>query len=257
MIHVAVLLKPYIDLIRTGEKTVECRLTKQARAPYDRIETGDRIYFKESAGPYHLSAIADHVLFEDRLTPGRIREIRRDYNELIRGDKDFWQWKRDSRYLTLVWLREVEAIDTGPGIRPLQGVAWFILPDGREETPRSEVRPHKRAAQVGPSRSPALSFSVPITEGNLRNNSLYVTRAIDRFPAWSVGGRNRAEAAQPITLLLRDGPTVQTDIVGPRKLFRSRHWGAWFEQVGAQPGDHVVFTPIDESTYHVGLTRRA
>lgn len=265
MIHVAVLLRPYAELILSGEKTVECRLTKHQRPPYNGVESGDRIYFKESAGPWRLTAVADEVLFEDDLTPGRIREIRRDYNDLIRGDGRYWKWKRDARYLTLIWLREVEPVTTGPGVRPLQGAAWLTLPDagaprsgpasrGRmngDNTHRARPLPGDGSTRA----TAALSFAIPITEGNLRHSSLSVCAAIDQFPAWCLGGPNRREEARPVTLILRDGPVVRTDIVVKRKLFRARPWGRWFRAVGARPGDRVVFTPIDGETFFVGFSR--
>jgi ASC-1-like (ASCH) protein len=276
MIHVAVLMRPYVELILSGEKTVECRLTKHARPPFNGVEPGDRIYFKESAGPWRLTAIVEQALFEQDLTPKRIREIRRDYNDVIHGDPQYWSWKKDARFLTLIWLRDVEPIETGPGVRPLQGAAWLTLPKtqggmptargGHEGkpmlAPSSKHATRQRTVEQGrldrsaPEASPPLSFSIPITEGNLRNASLYVTTVLDRFPSWCLGGPNRSEQARPVTLVLRDGPVVETDIVLKRKLFRARPWGKWYEAVGARPGDLVVFTPLDEATWFVGHSRR-
>ena len=271
MIHIAVLMRPYVELILSGEKTVECRLTKHARPPFNGVEPGDRIYFKESAGPWRLTAIIEQALFEPDLTPKRIREIRRDYNDVIRGDAQYWQWKKDARYLTLIWLRDIEPISTGPGVRPLQGAAWLTLPGGRAQDAergryaraRGGARNPQAAAGTAAlpdSRKAAipnagLSFAIPITEGNLRNSSLYVSSVLDRFPPWCLGGPNRSEQARPVTLVLRDGPVVETDIVLARKLFRARPWGRWYEAVGARPGDLVVFTPLGEGTWFVGHSR--
>lgn len=260
MLHVAVLLKPYLDLILAGAKTVECRLTVQARDPFERIERGDRIYFKLSAGPYRATAIAGHVMFEADLTPRRVGEIRRDYNHLICGDAAFWNRKRLSRYCTLIWLKDVQATDSGPRIRPLQGVAWLTLEDepAWRRVDAGSTRPdetsHERAKPPAAAASSA-SFFIKLTEGNLRNNSVYITDVIDRFPSWSIGGATKSDAARPITLMLHGGPTIETDIVGPRKLLRTRVWGRWFRGHGAKEGDRVVFTPMDERSYFVGLAR--
>jgi len=244
MIHVAVLLKPYLDLILAGEKTIECRLTQQALAPFEQIEPGERIYFKQSSGPYRATATADEVLFERDLTPPRVREIQRDYNEFIRGEEAFWRLKRSARFATLIWLRDVQPVEVGPEIPPLQGRAWAAL----AEDPAWRRSEH---------RDGSASFTITVTEGNLRNSTLYVTEVMDRFPKWSIGGATRSHAAKPMILMLHDGPTIETDIVGPRKLIRSRRWRGWFKRHGLQPGDRVVFTPVDEATYFVGLVRAA
>jgi ASC-1-like (ASCH) protein len=243
MIHIAVLFKSYLDLVLSGRKTIECRLTMQARDPYERIEAGERIYFKQSSGPYRAAATVDHVMFEDDLTPKRIDALRRDYNDGICGEKSFWRRKRSSNYCTLIWLRDVMAIDSGPEIRPLQGVAWLCL----DEDPA-----WRRVRATGDD-----CFAVEITNGNLKNNTLYVSDVIDRFPRWAIGGKDKSQSAKPVTLVLHQGPTVQTDIVGPRKLLRTRIWGKWFRQHEVAAGDHVVFTPVDQATYWVGITRQS
>ena len=94
-----------------------------------------------------------------------------------------------------------------------------------------------------------------VTEGNLRNNSLYATSVLDRFPESCVGGRTKRERGEVITLMLHDGPTVETDIVCNTRLFRTRKWGGWYRRHGVQPGDRVVFTPVDETMFFVGLAR--
>lgn len=261
MIHIAVLLRPYLDLLLTGEKTVECRLTVQARDPFERIEPGERIYFKQSAGPFAATALAEHVLFEDDLTPRRVNEIKRDYNHLIHGEDAFWKFKRNSRFCTLVWLRDVQPLASGPQHRPLQGVAWLCLeeePAWRRVDDGEQGRVLFHDGQRGRAKpQAAAAFAIDVTPGNLKNNTLYVTGVIDRFPEWSIGGASRKNAGKPVTLILHEGPTVQTDIVGSRKLLRTRVWGSWFRKHGVKASDRVIFTPMDESTYFVGLVKPA
>ncbi len=257
VIHVAVLLKPYLDLILRGEKTVECRLTQTARDPFERVEPGERIYFKQSSGPFAATAIVEHVLGEANLTPRRVGEIKRDYNHLIKGEDAFWKFKRNSSYCTLVWLSDVQATTSGPAIRPLQGVAWLCMEEEpvwrRDDGSDKRAEPQTAASEKKGVRP--LSFGVSITAGNLKNNTLYVTDVMDRIPPWAVGGASKTDAGEPITLMLHEGPTVRTDIVGSRKLIRSRVWGAWFRTHGVKPGDRVIFTPIDGTTYLVGLVK--
>ncbi len=222
----------------SGAKTVECRLTRDSRDPYQSIEAGDRIYFKQSAGPYRATALAEHVMFESDLTPLRVREIARDYDELVCGNREFWHWKRNSRFCTLIWLKDIQPADMGPAVPPLQGVAWVTLdadPAWRRHDPAGS------------------SFRIPITGGNLRHGTLYVTGVVDQFPNSAFGGATKKDAARPVTLMLHEGPTVETDIVAARNIFRTRVWRSWFKRHGAAEGDHVVFTPVDDRLFLVGL----
>lgn len=256
MIHVAVLMKPYLELVLAGTKTVECRLTKDARDPFENIERGDVIYFKQSAGPYGAMAVVDLVMCERNLTPKRISELRRDYNHLIHGEPKYWEWKRDAKYCTLIWLKDVQPTDTGPKIRPLQGVAWLTLdekPKTVTEQPLTASRSNSVRAASRSSKNG--SFFVTITEGNLKNNTLYVNAVADRFPPASFGGKTKSQAGELITLILEGGPTVQTDIVGPRNMLRTRVWGAWFRKHNLKPGDGVMFTPRNDRNYTVSPAR--
>ncbi|HWB20432.1 MAG TPA: ASCH domain-containing protein [Phycisphaerales bacterium] len=248
MIHVAILLKPYLDLVLAGKKTVECRLTRQACAPYEAIEAGERIYFKQSSGPYGATAIAEQVLFRDTLTRSAVRELWRAYNHLICGEAEYWRLKQASRFCTLIWLSDVTATDSGPEIPNPQGRAWLTL----EEDPAWRRVGHPRNIK---KKNEGGAFSIAITAGNIRNNSLYVTNVLERFPAWAVGGKDKTKAAKAMTLILHEGPTVRTDIVGPRNLLRTRVWGKWFREHEAKPTDRVVFEPVEEGTYLVGLMR--
>lgn len=256
MLHVAVLMRQYIDLLLRGKKSVECRLTQTAREPFETIEAGDRVFFKQSSGPYRATAIVEHVHFERDLTPQRIREVRRDYNDLIRGEPSYWSWKRDARYLSLIWLKEVEPTARGPVIPELRGRAWVCLGDSASlAPPRSGPRPS--TSTPGADKGLDDPFTITVTAGNLRNGTLYITGSEDRFPADAFGGATRADAGAPLTLILRDGPMVETDVVGPKKLIRSRIWRTWFERIRAAEGDRVVFTPAGSRLYFVDLARES
>lgn len=247
MIHVAILLKPYADLVLAGTKRVECRLTQQPLAPFECIEPGERIYIKQSGGPYRATAIAGEVICEADLTPTRIRQLYKHYNDLICGELAFWKMKKQAKFATLIWLEQVEPTSTGPALAPSRGLAWRTI-----QPPPPETAPARRSTKHG---APAPSFAVQLTAGNLRNNSVYVTGIRSHFPRASVGGRNKKESGRPFTLMLDGGPTVATDIVGERNLFRTRAWGAWFRAMNAKPGDEVVFTPVASDAYFVGIAR--
>lgn len=260
MLHVAVLKQPYVTMLLQGEKSIECRLTRTQRPPFGAIEPGERILFKQSSGPYRAAALVDHVLFERDLTPRRVREIQRDYNDRIRGEESYWAVKTNARYCSLIWLREIEPIDRGPTLSRLQGRAWITLPDSTaalpDDPPDALIEDAPRLAHAQTTGSIAAvdgSFAITLTAGNLRNGTLYVTGLLDRFPRDAWGGATRAEAGRPVTLLLNRGPAVETDVVAARQLLRTRIWRSWYAALEARPGDRVVFTPAGERIFTVTL----
>ncbi|MCZ6834288.1 MAG: ASCH domain-containing protein [Planctomycetota bacterium] len=129
MMHIAIIRKKYLDRILSGSKCIECRLTKQKRAPFGQIKTGETIFLKQSSGSYRAVAKAGRVEFKSDLTSGRIRDIRREFAEELEGDDDFWESKMDCSYLTLIWLEDVMPTNLGPTIAPLQGRAWVTFQD--------------------------------------------------------------------------------------------------------------------------------
>lgn len=237
--HVAILLKRYIELILQGSKTIESRLTRTACAPYRRIEPGDRIYFKESSGPYRAMAVAGEVLFHEGLTPVAVEALRRRHNEAIRGDEGYWARKRHSRYATLIALRDVRAVATGPAIAPSRGIAWFVLGRGRRA--------------VAPARDRVVR--VTLTPGAIRNCYVRIPRGMGSARIGGVllnGGR---PAGNPLELTLPDGRSIATEVLGSR-LIRWRGWGAYFDAHGVQPGDEVLFVPRGQGRYGVGFVKR-
>ena len=128
--HLAIVKKPYLDLILSGVKTLECRLTRQRRAPYGRIATGHTILLKQSSGPVRAHAVAGRVLEVSGLTPRRIEQLRHRYNDVIMAEAAFWREKRRSRYACLIWLGHVEPVEPYCFIRTHKSLsAWDVLAD--------------------------------------------------------------------------------------------------------------------------------
>lgn len=268
MIHVAILQHAYLEAILDGRKTVEMRLTRTNRVPFEAVEVGERLFFKRSGGPFRATAVADHVLFMGELGPRDLVRIRRDYNEWVGADGAFWQSRRDCRFCSLIWLREVERIRFGPRMRPHHGVAWQCLPESADVYPRCAVlrEDETKARAVQDQQSGGLSSSntantrvlggailIPLTEGNLRHGHVYLTRHIDRFPADALGGPTRALVGKPVRLHFEGGEVVETDIVASRRIFRSRAWRTWFARRGAEPGDRVRLDPHGPRGFRVTL----
>ncbi len=214
--HVAILRRPYVDMILRGEKTIESRLTVRPLPPYRAIEPGQRICIKISSGPYAAEAVATKVVFYDGLTPARVEQLRRQYQRHVGGDDDYWRAKANVRYATFITLGQVRASTLGPPIRS-SGLAWFVLDD---LSPRGAVKSH-HALDATALASQRVIWSA----GAIRNRYL-------RLP---VELRRRIAADRPLLLTLPDGKTVSTRLLD-NGMIQWRQWGPVFAAQGIAPG---------------------
>ena len=129
--HLAILKKPYLDMILSGQKTVESRLTKTRRAPFGHIAKGDKVFFKISSGPVCAVASVHSVRQYKNLTSKKIIQLKNQYNNLILGADSYWKEKKHSRYAVLVWLADVR--DTKPiKIDKKDWRAWIVLSEAND-----------------------------------------------------------------------------------------------------------------------------
>lgn len=96
-----------------------------------------------------------------------------------------------------------------------------------------------------------------ITGGNLRNDHFYIRAFLDRFPADTIGGRNKKEAApREITIDWGSPFPVITDIDRTKGMFRKRGWvGKFFEASAAREGDIIVVTSPAPYRVHARIER--
>ena len=121
-------------LILSGEKTVEARLYKSARAPVGRVRAGEVIWFKQSGGPYRARGVVTEV-HEQRLeSPACVEALRERYDPLVRGNGEYWVAKAHARHAVFVSFADLERVDDGPSLEHLSGMArragWHVLPAG-------------------------------------------------------------------------------------------------------------------------------
>ena len=258
--HVAILMECYLRLILDGTKTVECRITKTARAPYRRIKEGDRIYFKQSRGPYVSAALAGRVEFHEDLTPRRIGSLRRRFNPAVCGDHAFWSSRRHCRYATFIELRDVKPVRHGPVLAPSQGLAWFVLDDPRSgrrinRNATAAVRERQWAPPSTSNRSDVVEIA--LTGGAIRNRYVRIPRSKVTtifFPS-SARQTTAQQTATSITLVLPDGQRVATEITA-RHMIRWRGWGRYFQSHRVQPGSVVRFEHTGRRRYRVSIHNR-
>lgn len=131
--HVAVVHRKYAELILSGQKKVELRLTKNRIVPFGFVRRGDTVFIKIASGPVCCRAKVRLVEQHENLTPADIRRLRAALNDTVMGDGAFWNLKRNARYATVVHLTGVKKCDEAPGLAEARAgnprAAWLVLGD--------------------------------------------------------------------------------------------------------------------------------
>lgn len=132
MIHIAIMNSRLglIDKILSGEKTIESRWYKNKIAPWNKVNVGDIIYFKESGGMVRAKAIVTKVLQFADLDITKIGKLVNKYGKEINIQNwDYETWGQGKKYCILMWLKDAKAVEpfkvdkTGFGA----GAAWMCL----------------------------------------------------------------------------------------------------------------------------------
>jgi hypothetical protein len=221
-IHVAILKQAYLRAILDGSKRIESRLTRTRQPPHGEVAAGDRVYFKASGGPFGAVARVARVEAWQEADAAAVREVERRYRPMIGGDEAYWQSKRSSGFITLMWLREVEPIDVGPAYRVANMRAWYTLEEAADPI-----------------------YDATLTAGAIRNGWV-------RVP---VGRRCFPEG--PARLLMPDGEVLESEL-NARRHIGGRGWRRYHRRWDNRPGDVVrlVATGEGPGRYRVHFIKR-
>jgi predicted transcriptional regulator len=135
MDHVAIMSKKLglTPWILSGEKTIESRWYKARFAPWDKIHSGDTIYFKNSGEKITIKAEVEKVLQFEDLDLIKARWIVDRYGKAIcLQNKDVEKWARGKRYCILIFLKNPQMVDKPFAIDKSgfgTGAAWICVED--------------------------------------------------------------------------------------------------------------------------------
>jgi len=116
MHHVAIMKKSWglTQKILSGEKKIESRWYKAKCSPWDRIQPGDMVYFKDSGEPVTIKAEAHKVLQFSDLTPQKVKNILDKYGKDDGIDTvdipKFFEMFRNKNYCILIFLKNLQSI---------------------------------------------------------------------------------------------------------------------------------------------------
>ncbi len=137
MEHVAIMRKSWglTDKILSGRKKIESRWYSVRRKPWNDIQKGDTVYFKNSGEPVKIQAKVNEVRQFAGLVPKKVREILDEYgaDDGLEQEKipEFFERFRDKKYCILIFLKNPQKIQpfeidkTGFGTM----AAWISVDD--------------------------------------------------------------------------------------------------------------------------------
>ncbi len=105
-IHLGIFAPPFDAYILNGQKTIESRFTKNKVLPYQKVKEDDIVFMKKSSGPIIAYFTVKKVLFFD-LTKTPIETLKEKYNQELCVNEEFWLQKANSRYATLIWVKDL------------------------------------------------------------------------------------------------------------------------------------------------------
>lgn len=115
-IHIAIMKKSWglTEKILTGNKIIESRWYLNKSRPWNQIEQGDVVYFKNSGEPVTLKASVEKVLQLDQLNQQKVKEILEKYGEQDGiGKSDlpkYFEMFKNKKYCLLIFLKNVQPI---------------------------------------------------------------------------------------------------------------------------------------------------
>lgn len=175
----------------------------------------------------------------------------------------------------VIWVQLAKAVSHQIDQRLQSGNQHFVRevePRGRKRlttgpdraAPLSEILALMPEENVKPQHSGSSSVScaiigrTSITEGNLKNNHIYLRGFIEEFPSDAIGGSNRnARANASVYVRWEESEWHETDLDGQKLFFRSRSMvRKFFEESGAKVGDVVEIERTGPYYFQLRLQKR-
>lgn len=117
MDHIAIMKKSWrlTQKILSGKKKIESRWYKSKRIPWDAINVGDTVYFKDSGEPVSIRAEVDKVTQFSDLNPDKVRDILEEYGNDDGIEKcdisKFFRIFKHRKYCVLVFLKNPQHVE--------------------------------------------------------------------------------------------------------------------------------------------------
>lgn len=134
-IHLAIFNEPFLNLLFTGQKTIESRFSINNVTPYRKIFKNDIVLVKKAGGPITGAFFVKNVHYYSNLNPKKISELEQLYGQAAcwNIDPQYLEGKTTSKFLTIIevgLVQKIKAIEVGKSDR----TAWSIIRYGLANT---------------------------------------------------------------------------------------------------------------------------
>ncbi len=114
MEHVAIVKKSWkvIDNILSGDKTIESRWYLSRFSPWDKVKTGETVYFKNSGEPVTVISKVEKVLQFAGLNQAKVKAILNEFGGVggicVSDPKKSFERNKGKKYCILVFLKDAK-----------------------------------------------------------------------------------------------------------------------------------------------------
>ena len=126
VLHLAVMVEPFLTYMLEGRKTIESRFSQKRIAPFNKINPGDIILLKKAGGQIVAVCLADDTWFY-RLDPESWNTIKENFADYICAqDPAFWHEREKAAFATLIKVVRVTPIEP-VSIEKRDRRGWVVL----------------------------------------------------------------------------------------------------------------------------------
>ncbi len=134
--HLVIVREPYLKLLLSGKKKIECRLSTNRQPPYMAVTPGDLLWLKLPSRAIRAVATVGEVQFRTARCGAELTRWVRRFQKHIRAEDSFFDGADDrARYASLIGIESVIAIGPMPLYKTDQR-AWVVL----DKSPRPRMR---------------------------------------------------------------------------------------------------------------------
>lgn len=108
-LHLGVFSEPCLTYMLEGKKTIESRFSKKKCLPWNGIDPKSIVFVKKSGGDVVAYFKIKEIHFFD-LEEYKIENIKKKYSRELCVDDNFWELKKNSKYATLIFIKEIVKI---------------------------------------------------------------------------------------------------------------------------------------------------